>query len=138
MSISAKRLWLCIPPFLMCMLDQGITLWGQSSGYWAGQRHLANEANPVFHWLLRIHPLAFEAGIFAWVLVFSSAIVFLPRRAAMAVSIAVVTGHAVGATTWLLFYVPGGYWLSVGLALLTGTLVVVTWERFDLPARRID
>ncbi len=61
-----RRIWLCVPPFVLCMLDQSITLFGQSAEYWAGNRSVANEANPWFLWLLRQHPLAFEAGIVAW------------------------------------------------------------------------
>ena len=131
MSKPANRFWLCIPPFLMCTLDQGLTLWGQSSIYWAGHYEQAWEGNDLFNWLLRHHPLAFsEAGIVAWVAVFCTAIVLMPRRAAMAVSIAIVLGHAWGASTWLIERVPGGYWLAIALFLATGIIIVATWERF--------
>ena len=36
------KIWLCVPPFALCMLDQGITLVGQSPEYWAGHRSLAS------------------------------------------------------------------------------------------------
>ncbi len=124
------RIWLCVPPFALCMLDQGITLVGQAPDYWAGDRSVAVEGNPWFHWLLRQHPLAFEAGIAAWVCVFSLIIFALPRRAAMTVSIAIVLGHTWGAATWICWVLPFGYWLALALFFVSAVLIVATWERF--------
>ena len=124
-----KKLWLCLPPFALCMLDQGITLFRQSDAYWDGSYEHAREANPLFSWLLKQHPLAFEAGIFVWVSIFASIILFTPRRVAMTVSIAVLLGHTWGAATWLTWTVPQGYWLSIALFLASSILIVTVWEK---------
>lgn len=125
-----RKLLLCLPPFALCMLDQLITLFGQSSDYWRGNYSVANEMNPWFNWLLRQHPLAFEAGIAAWVIVFCSVILVLPRRVAMTISIAIVLGHTWGAATWLGMMQPYGYWFALALFLASAVMIVVTWERF--------
>ena len=67
-----QRLWLCLPPWAACTLDQLLTLWGQPTHYWDVSYDYALEASPPFNWLLRQHPLAFEAGIAAWVLLFTA------------------------------------------------------------------
>ncbi|MCH8969161.1 MAG: hypothetical protein IIA66_08595, partial [Planctomycetes bacterium] len=119
-----KTVWLCVAPFALCMLDQGITLVGQSSAYWAGDYSVAIEGNPWFQWLLQQHPLAFEAGIFAWVAVFCGLILVLPRRVAMTISVAIVLGHAWGASTWIFWKIPHGYWLVLALYLLSAIAIV--------------
>ena len=121
---------------LLCMLDQVITLVGQSPDYWAGNRALAEEGNPWFLWLLRQHPLAFEAGIAAWVGVFSLVILTFPRRAAMTVSIAIVLGHTWGAATWLCYRFPYGYWITLALFFVSAVLIVATWEKFGQSTAR--
>lgn len=126
-----QKIWLCVPPFALCMLDQGITLFGQTSEYWAGNYSVANEVNPWFNWLLRQHPFAFEAGIIAWVSVFSFIILVLPRRSAMTISIAIVLGHTWGAATWICFVLPFGYWITLSVFLASAIIIVVTWERFS-------
>jgi len=126
-----RKLLLCVPPFVLCMLDQLITLFGQSSEYWKGRYSVANEVNPLFNWLLRQHPLAFEAGIAAWVIVFCSVILSAPRRVAMTISIAIVLGHTWGAATWLSMMPPFGYWITLALFLTSAIIIVITWDRFE-------
>lgn len=129
--MTRRKIWLCVPPFALCMLDQGITLLGQRSEYWAGDYSVANEGNPWFLWLLRQHPLAFEAGIAAWVSVFCVVILTLPRRAAMTISIAIVLGHTWGTATWMLHVLPYGYWIALSLFLVSAIIIVLTWDRFS-------
>lgn len=125
------KIWLCVPPFALCMFDQGLTLLGQPPEYWAGDRSVANEANPWFYWLLRQHPLAFEAGIVAWVCVFCLVILALPRRAAMTISITIVLGHTWGAAGWICWVLPFGYWIALALFFASAIIIVATWERFS-------
>lgn len=87
------RIRLCIPPIVLCMVDQSLTLLGQSSQYWQGHYQAANETCPPYYWLLTQHPLAFEAGTALWIVLFSTAILFFPRWLALAISIAIVIGH---------------------------------------------
>jgi hypothetical protein len=131
------RLWLCVPPLVFCLLDQSVTLYCQPARYWAGDRSTAQEGNPWFHWLLMQHPLAFEAGIAAWIAVFALVILFTPRRVAMTISIAIVLGHTWGTSTWLLFTVPYGYWLALLLFLASAIIIVATWERASSAAPQV-
>ena len=130
-----RRVWLCVPPFALCVLDQTITLVGQPAAYWGGDYSLAHEGNPWFHWLLQQHPLAFEAGILAWITLFSSLIIFLPQRVAMTISIAIVLGHAWGASTWIYWRIPNGYWFVLALYLVSASLIVAVWEKFGAATR---
>jgi len=133
-----QRLWLCVAPWIFCMIDQGITLQLQSPEYWAGDYSQANEANPWFNWLLRQHPLYFEVGILLWVAVFTLAVVFLPRLLAMIGCVAIVLGHTWGACTWLL-WMPFGYWMVLLMFLMGAIAIVLSWEkhaRVESPMQR--
>jgi len=114
------------------MLDQLLTLWGQSAEYWQGRYEFTNESSPPFNWLLRQHPLAFEAGILVWIVLFCVAIVAVPRRLAMTLSMAIMIGHTWGATSWLMLRFANGYWLSIGLFLVTAFMITFCWERYVL------
>jgi hypothetical protein len=129
--LDKRRLWLCAAPFAVCMLDQSLTLAGQNQAYWAGNYAHANELNPLFCWLLRQHPAAFEAGIGVWVLLFSSIICFAPQKFAMAGAIALIIGHTWGTATWLNGHFAQGYWLCILLFMSSGGLVVATWDKFS-------
>jgi len=126
-----KRLWLCVPPLLLCMLDQLLTLWGQSERYWDGSYEFALEVSPPFNWLLQQHPLAFEAGIIVWILLFCLVIVTLPLRLAMTTSIAIMIGHTWGASSWLTMLVTHGYWMAIALFVATAFTITVCWEQFS-------
>jgi len=76
------------------------------------------------------HPLAFEAGIVAWIGAFSSVLCVLPRRAAMTISIAIVLGHTWGAATWVCYLLPSGYWWTLAMFLASAIVIVATWEKF--------
>ena len=128
--VNRRKLLLCVPPLVLCAIDQTITLAGQSSSYWSGNYADANEVNPLFNWLLQQHPLAFEAGILAWILLFGAVIMVLPRRAAMAASIAIVLGHTWGTATWLCLKIHHGYWIALGLFLASAIVIVLTWEKY--------
>ncbi len=136
--MTKRKLLLCVPPLALCLLDQTITLAGQSSLYWSGHYAASNEGNPLFNWLLQQHPLAFEAGIVMWIVLFCSLILVLPRLAAMVVSIAIVLGHTWGAATWLCWKVQNGYWITLGLFLASAILIVWSWEMFGRRAMLTD
>jgi len=128
--VDKKKLFLCVPPTVWCLVDQTITLVGQSPVYWKGDYSVANEVNPLYCWLLKQHPLAFEAGIAAWILLFCCAIYFLPRRISMTISVAIVLGHSWGTSTWLSFKFSYGYWIILGLFFLSGVILVWSWDTF--------
>jgi len=57
-----RAVWLVVPPAILCALDFGLTLYGQSDRYWAGNYTDVNEMSPSFARYLAIHPLAFVAA----------------------------------------------------------------------------
>lgn len=136
--MTRKRVWLCLPPVIFCLLDQGFTLLNQSGKYWGGRYLEALEANPVAFPLLSQHPLVFVAGLTIWIILFLVLIVLLPVRAAMILSITITFGHLWGAASWVMncsvmtgcpyttFY---GHWISLVLILLAAILIVVAWEK---------
>jgi hypothetical protein len=126
---STMKLRLCIPPIVLCILDQSITLLGQHSQYWKGNYQTAMEGCPPFHWLLQQHPLAFEAGIAVWIALFSTVILLSPRWLAMAISIAIVVGHTWGTSTWLLLRFGQGYWLCIALFFMSGLLASLCYQQ---------
>ena len=124
------RILLCIAPWIFCLIDQTITLLGQSAAYWSGDYSDAREGNPLFNWLLRQHPLAFEAGVLVWIIVFTCSILLLRRSLARVVSVAVVIGHTCGAAAWLCLMHDYGYWYAIGLFLLGSIAVDVSGTKF--------
>jgi len=124
-----RKLWLCLPPTVLCLIDHMVTLWFQPAEYWRGSYGAAQEMNPQFLWLLQLHPLAGEAGLVGWVLFFCGLIAALPWRAALLFSLALTFGHTWGAGTWISYHLlPLGYWLTLGLCLLSAVLVVMSIE----------
>lgn len=135
-----RLLGLCVPPAALAFLDGALTLAGQTAEYWAGNYRRVNEVSPTFHHLLSYHPLAFAAGLLAWVLVFCGMILLMPQTLALTTSIAVTVGHTWGATTWLQYRYHYGYQASNGLFLVTALALAVgiRWgwgaePRFDAP-----
>jgi hypothetical protein len=129
--MRAGRAWLCVGPVLLCLLDAGLTLQGQSAAYWAGSYDQARELNPLGRWPLQTHPLLFAAAVLCWVAVFCTAIFLLPARRARLVSLAVQFGHTVGAGSWLVR--AGAFsWLTAVL-LLSGSALLLQWARRPAP-----
>lgn len=102
------RLWLCLPPMVLCLLDGTVTLYGQPTAYWTDGYTTVREGNPLAAWLLTIHPLAFAASAVPYLLLVFTFIWLLPWRGALAVSILVSLAHLVGLATWgfVLFRLP--------------------------------
>jgi hypothetical protein len=127
-----RSVWLLVPPILLCCLDLGLTLYGQSDAYWSGNYGHVDELSPSFGRSLALHPLAFVATGLAWVSIFSSLISILPEKLAMMLSICVVMGHMTGAASWLAYRF-GSYQACNGLFLLTAVAIVTAfnWGRSD-------
>jgi hypothetical protein len=101
LGLRARILGRCLPLMLMCALDASLTLAGQPTEYWHGKPDAVNEASPVFHHLLAIHPLAFVAGNLVWMGIFVSLILLLSGTMALVATTTVTVGHSYGAATWL-------------------------------------
>jgi hypothetical protein len=129
MGQFCRRLFgLCLSPAAAATLDAALTLRGQSAEYWAGNYAGVNELSPTFHHLLAYHPLAFVAGFLAWLLIFGTMILLLPRMLALAISLAVTIGHTWGATTWLLHRFHYGYQACEALFVLIARVSAVGIE----------
>lgn len=120
-----QRLWLCLPPLILCTFDGGLTLLGQSPGYWLDYS-LVDELNPVGRWFLGLHPLAFAAALALWGVSFSVAITCLPQRAAFLASLGITLAHALGGATWLARHGLLG-WLSA-IAFLAAGSYLAEWS----------
>ncbi|MBL7132678.1 MAG: hypothetical protein ISS78_01140 [Phycisphaerae bacterium] len=136
MNRLTKRLWLCICPAAVCVLDQAVTLWSQPTGYLQGNYALAAEASPPFRWLLRLHPLAYVAGAAVGLGLYVAILLLSPRRLAMTTAIIIILGHSWGTATWLVRRVTHGYWVAMALFMVSGILVMVTWEKSMPPEVR--
>jgi hypothetical protein len=123
-----RKLWLCLPPTLLALMDHGITLWFQPPEYWAGDYSTAQEANPHAAWLMQRHPLANEVGFAAYLALVCVLTVKLPRRLGQMLSLGVTIGHTWGTTTWLPDRVQGDYWLSIALCAFAAVVVVLSWS----------
>jgi hypothetical protein len=95
--LKRQRLWLLVAPVVVHLLDASLTLWGQPSGYWQPGRTQVDELSPEANLLLHIHPAAFLGGTAAWIGVYNSLILLLPRWPAMVVAATVTIGHTEGA-----------------------------------------
>lgn len=122
--IRPGTLWLVVPPIVMCYLDFGLTLFGQSPVYWQGNYHSANEMSPSFRYYLSMHPLVFVGMVMLWSAIFSSLIAILPDRIGMTISVTVIIGHMIGAGSWPPFR--GSFQLCHVLFLFTSTLIVTS------------
>lgn len=122
-GVGRRVIGLCLPPIVFCTLDAGLTLWGQSTAYWAGNYTCVLESSPTPNHWLQIHPAVFALGIVVWAMLFVVGILLLPDVLALITSIVVTFGHAVGAVTWLMFRFHYGYQMSLGLFLASSAML---------------
>lgn len=127
--MSRRRLWLCLPPVVMCLIDDAITLRGQSSAYWSGHWGDGFDANPVVQFCMQHHFLTMQALTAAWIAAFSALIILGPRRIALFVSLALTFAHGSAASTWL-NNEPDGYYSAMGLCVLGAAILAVALERW--------
>ena len=124
-----QRLWLCLPPLVLCVIDSVITALHQPPSYWQGYLERAREANPLVEWAMHQHQFGLPLITFAWILLFSTLLVWLPYRLALFAAIAITFGHGFMAGTWLHFNYPNGFYWALGLCMFAAALLA-----FCLPA----
>jgi hypothetical protein len=134
----SRRVWLCIPAVALCVLDHAATIWGQPSYYWSDGYRYALEGCPHGRWLLQQHPLAFAGLGLVSIGLYCAAILGLPRRPALVVTLTVVMGHGWGTSTWILQWVPYGYWLCLLLCLASSVLVLIALEKNPRPVEPVE
>jgi hypothetical protein len=113
----------------LCLLDAGLTLFGQPDDYWSGDRLSAAEANPLGLWLLLWHPLAFVAGVAASILLYLVLLSTTPANLARGFAFVVVFLHALGASTWLVRWGVPGYLLAATLFVTSAQALEDGWQR---------
>jgi hypothetical protein len=123
-----NSLWLIVLPILACVLDVSLTLQGQSEEYWRGHYDQVHEWTPPARLLLEFHPLAFLAGILAWIAGFSVFILFSPRRWSLDGCLLFTFGHTLGACSWLRHMEANGLWYCAVAVLAIGVLAVPVWR----------
>jgi hypothetical protein len=127
-------LWLPLLPAAVCLADVALTLAGQPAAYWRGDYAAVNEGNPLPRLFLERHPLAFAAGVAAYLAGLTAFALLAPRRWAAAACLALVCGHGIGAAAWLLRLGPAGLGLAAALAPALAVLAVPTWRARSGPA----
>jgi hypothetical protein len=133
LTMKRERLWLCVAPAALCLLDYSLTLLGQPATYWAGNYASYNEDDPLGGWALGKHPLAFLVYMLLWIALVSAPVLVLPRSLAKIVSLAVAMGHATGAASWARLML-GRYEVYPILFLACAALTVWSWHKADLMA----
>jgi hypothetical protein len=123
------RLWLCLPPAALAVLDGILTLCGQSSDYWSGDFSAVCESNPLAWVFLRWHPLAFVLGLAAWTLAILFAGAAMPRLFAVPVLFTVFVVHSLGGASWLVRYGGWGWVLGMGLLIAAERVLALTWRK---------
>jgi hypothetical protein len=123
------RAWMCLGPIVFSLLDEALTLRGQSAEYWSGDYDQVLEWNPLPHWALRQHPLYFVIGGLFWAAIFCMLIAYLPSNMARLLAFVVQFGHTLGAGSWLIRMGPWGWVAAVLLVCLSRIVFDWTWRR---------
>ncbi len=109
-------------PFVLSLLDMGVTLFYQPAAYWAGDRSAAVEANPIVWLALRGHPLWLVPGFIGWYALFWFLIFRTPAWIGLRFAVFLVIGHTWAIAGWWLRYAESGWMLAGALVSL-----VVPW-----------
>jgi hypothetical protein len=105
---------------VLCAIDVGVTIAYQPDRYWRESYRFAHDATPLAQWLLEIGPAAMVAGASVWILAFWATLCRLRFDAARMVALAILLGHALGASTWLV-------WQPYGWARCLAVWAVARW-----------
>ncbi len=91
---------------------------------------MALEGNPLMQRLLSQHPLIYEAGLIGWTILFLLLMFSSPKRMAMVLSVGITFGHLWGVVSWIMYTAFYGFWICLGLILVAGLLIVLSWEKY--------
>jgi hypothetical protein len=129
MPSLSRKWWLCVAPAGVCFLDAAVTLIFQPPAYWDGRFDQVNEISPIDRWMLVQHPLVFVAWVATWISLFSVTIRCLPTPISLIVALALVLGNASGASSWIGWRIPHGFWITYVMYLAIAALIVITWGK---------
>ena len=134
MSESGRRIWLLVPVALTWAVDVGLTLAGQSAGYWAGDFTAADEANPLARPALARGSAAFVGLAVVWWAGLALLVLRTRPRAAFTVAAVAAAGHAIGGAAWLARYGPWGWAGATAYLAAAAEAAGWCWRRY----RRAD
>lgn len=132
MKFDKSRLWLCLPFILIFLCDASVTLAGQPSSYWQGNRQNVTEVFPLFAWALTHGPSVFVVICLLWIAVFCMLIVSVPSLIAEILALALVNGHTWGTMTWLVYDIRLDYHLCLMFFVLSGALFILSYRKWRI------
>jgi hypothetical protein len=98
----SQRLWLGLPPALLCLADVTLTLYGQPQEYWQGEYAAAQADNSLVCEALRQGPGMFLLTAALWVLTFLGLLLFWRDPLIVVLALALTVTHTMGVATNLL------------------------------------
>ncbi len=130
-TLSARRLWMCIPVLLPYLADVYMTLIGQPSAYWGSGYQYVDETNLLGNWLLHLHPLLFinfQVLVFCGYLIL---IALLPWKWSKVFAVYVTMAHTYAAFGWLKYVLRVSYFVRFGLIIIPALLLVYALGRAE-------
>jgi hypothetical protein len=125
------RLWLCLTPFLSYLFDDALTLMGQTASYWQGDYLSVIELNPVNHWFLSLHPLAYFTFDIVSFCILAFMIISLPLELSKILSLYVVISNTYAGFSWLRDVFQMNILIRYGLLLIPTVLVIYAFDQID-------
>lgn len=129
MTFKKHKLWLCLPFIILFLIDAGITLAGQPSAYWAGNRQCVHEVFPLFAWGLSSGLWTFATLCLIWMAMFSLLIVFMPDTLSEIAALALVNGHTWGTMTWLVYHIRLDYNLCLLFFVFAASIFILSYKK---------
>jgi len=126
---SKGRLWLCLPVMVTCLLDVIVTLLGQPSEYWITSFKVVNEANPLCHFLLTVHPLAFVLYNLCEILIVSALIMAFPVIVSKTISVFYTIGSAKAIYYWMAGSLHYSFFISNLVLIFPAVILVCAFEK---------
>lgn len=102
-------------PFVLSLIDAGVTLSYQPEGYWEGDRSVVIEGNPIVWLVLRIHPVLLVPGYVGWYGLFWWLIFRTPAWIGLRLCAFLILGHQVAIAGWLVRFHEHGWWWTAAL-----------------------
>jgi hypothetical protein len=126
---SKDRLWLCLPVIVTCSLDVSLTLLGQPAEYWITSFRVVNEANPICHLLLTVHPLAFVLYNLCELLIVSVLIMALPVIVSKTISVFYTIGSAKAIYYWMAGSLHYSFFIANIVLIFPAIIMVCAFEK---------
>jgi hypothetical protein len=120
-----RNRWLWLPVVLTWLFNNAVTLLYQPPAYWSGDYVRAQEAAPIALWLLKLHPLAFEAGMLAFLLFVCFALKYVSRSMAITLTGAIVLGLLAVPLMKIADHRPlDGYWICLAISVVAAVFLM--------------